>query len=99
MTYGECNFSLLVSLIYIILFSPVATKNKPLDAKEKKHYRIMSIVILLAEIIVQHIFWRIGFSIGWYSISLAIDAVCIMMLLGWIKNKCDNKLKGKATPM
>lgn len=99
MTYVECNFSLLVSLIYIILFSPVDSKNKPLDTNEKKHYRTKSIVILLAEIIVQQIFWRIGFSIGGYSISLAIDAVCFMMLLGWVKNKCDNKLKSKATPM
>lgn len=99
MTYVGCNFSLLVSSIFIFFFSPVGSKNKPLDEKEKKHYRTKSIVILLAEIIVQQILWRIGFSIGGYSISLAIDAVCFMMLLGWIKNKCDNKLKNKATPM
>lgn len=93
MTYIGCNIFTLFCIIFIICFSPVGCKNKPLDEREKKHYRTRSILILFAEVGIQQFFFWIGLGKVTFSVTLAIGSVCLMMFLGLLENKLKRNRK------
>ena len=79
----------LICLIYIFCFSPVGTKNKPLDADERKHYKRKACIIIVIELLIQQITLWTGYTAQSKIIILAICAVCLMMGIGQIKNFYD----------
>ena len=91
MTYIGCNLFVLPCAVFIFFFSPIGSKNKPLDKSEKRHYWTKSTLILLVEIALYQVFMAIGFTTGVRSITLSIGAVCFMMILGCIYNKWHSK--------
>ena len=96
MTHIGCSIFTLICAVFILCFSPVGCKNKPLSEKEKKHYRTRSIIVLLAEIAAQQVSVWIGLEMIMFSATLAIGFVSSMMLLGILSNKLE---KNKISPV
>ena len=96
MTHIGCSIFTLICAVFILCFSPVGCKNKPLSEKEKKHYRTRSIIVLLAEIAAQQVSVWIGLEMIMFSATLAIGFVSSMMLLGVLSNKLE---KNKISPV
>lgn len=84
------DWSLVLSLfafIGIIILSPVDNCIKPLDEIETKRYGLTSRIILFFELLVL----IISFIFDFHNISFCIEMVwislCIMLIIGMIKNK------------
>lgn len=89
----------IISLIIILIFSPVENKNRPLDSVEKNKYRVKAIIIaiiILTVTITTFLFKvnQIFFSASW---SLTADAVLIILNLrrknneeSSVENNCYN---------
>ena len=89
---------LMISSIIIVIFSPLDTKDKPLSAKEKEKYSIISSFIILAYVIGILILAKIGIMKMCYGIMVAIVLESILLLIGFIqqksitkKTKCERK--------
>ncbi len=81
-----------ISTIIIFIFSPRESKNRPLESREKKKYRVMSIVIAAIIALVAAISYRLNISFLFYSssCSLTADAVLIILSLRRCKDEREN---------
>ncbi len=76
----------LLSVVVIVIFSPVEDKNKPLDEFEKKVYKKRCLYVLVSEVVIYILlkFFQIN------TLSMCFEMVwitlCIMLILGKIKN-------------
>lgn len=84
-------FSLL-SIVPIIIFSPVENINKPLTESEKKKFKVVAIIIGLTLLAAVLLTYFLGINYIFYSISYALtaDAVLIILSKRRKKNEEDN---------
>ena len=82
----EYDIISVVCAVIILILSPVEDKNKPLDDKEKPIYKIRSIIVFSAELIIVFLLKLFHND----SIVLCIEMVwitlCIMLAAGKLKN-------------
>lgn len=72
-----CGTLALVSLIPIILFSPVPNKHKPLSDKQRKKSSVLSIIIALALSVIGLVLIALGVSFG----TMIITTVAMISVL------------------
>lgn len=77
---------LLISMVVIIVLSPVANSNKPLVGAEEKVYRKKAIIYAFVLFVLCTVFKGFNLSIVSDSIAMAIAATAFMLILGKIKN-------------
>ncbi|MBP3475154.1 MAG: accessory gene regulator B family protein [Lachnospiraceae bacterium] len=82
------NFMVMISLVCIVFFSPVESRNKPLSNMEKKVFRRRSIVIALIEGVAYLILVIRGFEVHSKAIGIAVLIIAIGLLLEKGKGKC-----------
>jgi len=75
-----------ISTGVIMLFAPVEDINKPLDQNEKQIYKKRSHIILSFLIGLVVLFWLVEQKQISMSITLAIDVLAFMLVLGKLKN-------------
>lgn len=77
----------LISCVVIIILSPVADMNKPLNETEYQIYRLRAIVILIIEMLVARFMWIINFRIEVMVLELVWCSLAFMLVLGKLKNR------------
>lgn len=77
-----------ISIIIIMIFSPIEHKNKPLSIKERKKYGIISKVTAVVLIIIVYISLSFDINVLFYASSYALtaDAVLILFALKEVKH-------------
>ena len=75
-----------VSIIIIILLSPVEDMNKPLDNEEHRVYRTRAVIVMLLEIIVFIAFFILKLERIFLSMELSWLVLAIILIIGKIKN-------------
>lgn len=72
-----------VSIIFIIIFSPIEHKNKPLSTEERTKYGIISKMVAITLIVTVYVSLFLHINILFYSSSytLTVDAVLILFAL------------------
>ncbi len=80
------SFIAVVCGIIIYFLVPVEDNNKPLDDAEITHYRFRSRVVLIIEGLLLITFTTLKWETGVVCVSLAFTTLCLMLLLGIIKN-------------
>lgn len=96
MKYADLGFLIydifaIISAIFILIFSPVEDKNKPLDKVEKKVYKKRGIFVFAVELllfVIIRIFQKNTISM---CIEIAWIALSIMLILGKVKNSIIRK--------
>lgn len=87
----KCDIIAIVCAAFILILSPVEDKNKPLDDKEKPIYKIRSIIVLTAELLIVFLLKLFHNN----SIVLCIEMVWItlftMLTVGKLKNYLISK--------
>ena len=81
----------LIAFIGIFILSPVDNCNKPLDEIESKRYSLTSRIILFFELLVLIIFLIFDFNNISFCIELVWISLCLMLVIGMIKNKFNIK--------
>ncbi len=81
-----CLGLLVLSSLVIILFSPIGTKNKPLDEIEKIIYRKKTIIVWIIETCVALVFIVLDITKIHMAITLAQVIIGISIAFGKIKN-------------
>lgn len=78
-----------VSVLLIMIFSPVEHKNKPLSADERKKYGVISKIAAIALAITACVSMLLNINILFYSSSYALtaDAVLIILALKEVKHR------------
>lgn len=71
----------LLSIIPIIIFSPVENINKPLTESEKKKFKVVAIIIGLALITASLLTYFLKINYIFYSISYALTADAVLIIL------------------
>lgn len=69
------------------ILSPVEAINKPLNREERKHHKLVSRAILVAEVIVQVLFICINAQDWLYFSTISIYLVAILLVLGLLVDK------------
>ena len=83
-----------VSVLLILIFSPVEHKNKPLSVVERRKYGIISKIIAGILAIIMCVSLLLNINILFYSSSYALtaDAVLIILALKGVKHReCDSE--------
>lgn len=75
-----------VSILVIILFSPVDNKNKRLNQREKKIYWKISVALSVVALIITMILLLLQMKIG-YSIGVGVVLTSALVLCGKLKSK------------
>ena len=86
-----CGITLLLSMICIILFSPVETSNKPLDDIEKNVYRKRSYYVAVTEISIIFSAFIMKFSRLMVCLIVMFLVMSVMLVLGKVKSKITPK--------
>lgn len=84
----------IISLLLILIFSPVEHKNKPLSTDERKKYGIISKIVAVVLTITMCVSLLLNINILFYSSSyaLTVDAVLIIFALKGVKHsECDSE--------
>lgn len=78
----------IISLLLILIFSPVEHKNKPLSTDERKKYGIISKIVAVVLTITMCVSLLLNINILFYSSSyaLTVDAVLIIFALKGVKH-------------
>jgi accessory gene regulator B len=79
-----------ISAVVIVLLSPVADANKPLDEVERKVYRRRALIILSVELLIVVGLIASGLADIAACMVLALAALGIMLMLGEINNRLRN---------
>lgn len=66
----------------ILVLSPMHSKNRKLDQKEKKHFGRRARVIVVLQITVFFVLWRQGYNDCTYAVYLSICIIAFFMLAG-----------------
>lgn len=66
----------------ILILSPMHSKNKKLDQKEKKHFGRRARVIVVLQILVFFVLWRQGYNDCAYAVYSSICIIAFFMLAG-----------------
>ena len=83
-----------MSVLLILIFSPVEHKNKPLSVVERRKYGIISKIIAGILVIIMCVSLLLNINILFYSSSYALtaDAVLIILALKGVKHReCDSE--------
>ncbi len=80
-----CLGLLVLSSVIILLFSPIGTKNKPLDEIEKIIYRKKTIIVWSVETCVALVFIVLNSTEIHIAITLALVIISIALIFGNIK--------------
>lgn len=78
---------LMISSLIIIIISPLDTKEKPLSAKEKEKYYMISAIVLLSYILVILLLAKLGIMKVCYAIMIAIFLESILLMAGLVQNR------------
>ena len=78
---------LMISSLIIIIISPLDTKEKPLSAKEKEKYYMISAIVLLSYILVILLLSKLGIMKVCYAIMIAIFLESILLMAGLVQNR------------
>lgn len=71
----------ILCVLFIIVRSPLDNENKPLNAKEKKIFRILSVVISLLLFVISLLLKWVGFDILSVSVSFGIIMCAVVVFL------------------
>jgi accessory gene regulator B len=85
-----CLVIVAISAVVVVLLSPVADANKPLDEVERKVYRRRTLVILLGELLIVVGFIALGLADIAICMVLALAVLGIMLMLGVTNNRLRN---------
>lgn len=77
----------LLSIVPIIIFSPVENINKPLTESEKKKFRIAAVIIGLALLTAALLTFFLRINYIFYSISYALTADAVLIILSQRREK------------
>ena len=66
----------------VLVFSPMHSKNRKLDQKEKKHFGRRARVIVVLQIMVFFVLWRQGYHDCAYAVYSSICIIAFFMLAG-----------------
>ena len=83
-----------VSVLIIMIFSPIEHKNKPLSADERKKYGLISKIVAVALAVTVCVSLLLKINVLFYSSSYALtaDAVLIIFALKGVKHsECDSE--------
>lgn len=77
-----------ISIILIMIFSPIEHKNKPLSTEERKKYGLISKIVAIALIVTVYVSLSLDINILFYasSYTLTVDAVLIVFALKEVKH-------------
>lgn len=75
----------LIAFLIIFMLAPVADANKPLTLKEKQVYRKKAHLILVFVCTVAVFLYLLHFSVLAATVIISLDALAIMLLLGYPK--------------
>ena len=80
-----------VSFIVILLFAPIENVNKPIEDRDRKKFKIISVIIFALQILI--IFIDLVFFMKIYRTIIITDfLVAVLILLGYQKYKKEVKL-------
>ena len=77
----------MISSLIIIIISPLDTKEKPLSAKEKEKYYMISAIVLLSYILVILLLAKLGIMKVCYAIMIAIFLESILLMAGLVQSR------------
>lgn len=80
-----------VSAIIIFIFSPKESTNRPLEIKEKKKYRMISIINAALLAIIVAISYRLNISFLFYSTACSLTADAVLIILSLRRCKFERK--------
>lgn len=78
---------LMISSLIIIIISPLDTKEKPLSAKEKEKYYMISAIVLLSYMLAILLLAKLGIMKVCYAIMIAIFLESILLMAGLVQNR------------
>lgn len=81
----------LISLIIILLLSPVEDENKKLDSVEIRVFRKRAYIIAFLEVIICHIFLITHLTNSYKILSTVLFSLSILMIMGQVKNYIQRK--------
>lgn len=85
-----CAFTNFLCVIIIFLLAPIENVNKPLTYRQKKSNKLKSVITSIILSVVAIIFVLADKNVG-VTISTTLSAVVILMFVGKIKQKGENK--------
>lgn len=74
--------TLAAAAVIILVFSPMRSKNRKLDQKEKKHFGRRARVIVVLQIMVFFVLWRQRYNDCAYAVYSSICIIAVLMLAG-----------------
>lgn len=77
-----------ISLLTVLVFAPVSAPRKPLSEKRKKINKCKAAAVSVAEIAIALICGNISICA---AVTVAMTAETVLLISGYIKNKCLNK--------
>ncbi len=90
---GVYYVTLLISVLIVLVLSPVEDKNKPLDDLEYKVYKKRAIIIAAAELAISIMLKLIGLDNLFVATVYSFAALSFMLTIGAIKNALKSKNK------
>lgn len=85
-------YMLVIGSLCILLFSPLDTKEKPLENRERKYYRTISCALTLTFIVISVASQLLSIFVLCYPISCGICLEGILLLVGKIRTTMDPAL-------
>lgn len=87
MTTDWVNYTVfIVSLVIVLMLSPVEDKNKPLDEIEHKTYKNRTVIITASEFVFSLVFKLIGLENLFVAVIYSFAVLSFMLFAGKIKN-------------
>jgi len=77
-----------ISFLAVLVFAPVSAPQKPLSEKRRKINKCKAAAVSTAEIAIALICGNVSVSA---AVTTAMTAECILLIAGFIKNKCINR--------
>ena len=81
----------LISLVFIVTFSPLDSIEKPLTGNEKKYFRIKTYVALIVILLISIAALYYSKVNIFYASLMSIVLGCILLVLGKIEYLIENK--------
>ena len=75
----------ILCVVFIIITSPLDNENKPLNAKEKKIFKILSVVMSLLMFVISLLLKWAGFNILSVAVSFGIIMCAVVAFLRWFQ--------------
>lgn len=92
---GLVKFYLLVGVIILVIgcsfIIPVDTENKRLSAKEKKVYRVISLIVFLIEVSLGITAYKFQFRMLYDSVIVAIFCCELLVIVGHLYNRSRDR--------